>query len=270
MTRRVDTTSADGTALVAVDQGQGPPILIVHGGSSQASSWSRVAAALAARFRVLSLERRLYGISGPSRSPHSMAREAEDVRAVAALAGAPVLLVGHSSGAVVALEAALASPEAFTRLVLYEPPVAVTTPLGGEALERARAALIAGDPGRALAIHLREIVRLPRLSFALLRLVPPVWNKLCAFAPAQIADDEAIEAVGVGVDRYADLDLPVLLLGGARSLAHLRRRLEALAGVLPRLDSVVILPRQGHLANQFAPARVARTIQAFADAGLSH
>jgi pimeloyl-ACP methyl ester carboxylesterase len=35
--------------------------------------------------------------------------------------------------------------------------------------------------------------------------------------------------------------------------------------VLPRLDSVVILPRQGHLANLRAPGEVAQVIASFAD-----
>jgi alpha-beta hydrolase superfamily lysophospholipase len=62
--------------------------------------------------------------------------------------------VGHSSGAVIALEAALASPASFAGLVLHEPPVAVTMPLGGGALARANEALAAGDAGRALKIRI--------------------------------------------------------------------------------------------------------------------
>ena len=95
--------------------------------------------------------------------------------------------------------------------------------------------------------------------------MPPVWQVVRDHAPAQITDDEAIESLGVGLDRYARLDLPVLLLGGGRSPAHLRERLDALAAVLPRLDSVVVLPEQGHLANLRAPGEVAEVIAAFAD-----
>jgi pimeloyl-ACP methyl ester carboxylesterase len=166
---------------------------------------------------------------------------------------------------VVALESALAAPSAFSGMVLYEPPVAVDEPLGGETLRRARAALDAGDPDRAITIHMREIVGAGRLGVAAMRLVPPVWQVVRDHAPAQITDDEAIESLGVGLDRYARLDLPVLLLGGGRSPAHLRERLDALAAVLPRLDSVVVLPEQGHLANLRAPGEVAEAIAAFAD-----
>jgi pimeloyl-ACP methyl ester carboxylesterase len=57
----------------------------------------------------------------------------------------------------------------------------------------------------------------------------------------------------------------VLLLGGGRSPTNLRERLDALAAVLPRLDSVVVLDGQGHLANLRAPGEVAQVIAAFAD-----
>jgi len=175
------------------------------------------------------------------------------------------LLVGHSSGAVVALESALAGPSAFRAMVLYEPPVAVGKPLGGEALRRARAALDASDPDRAIAIHLREIAGVGRLMVTGMRRLPPVWQVIRGHAPAQITDDEAIESLGVGLGRYAHLDLPVLLVGGDRSPAHLRERLDQLAAVLPRLEQVVVLEGHGHMANLNAPQEVARVIAAFAD-----
>jgi hypothetical protein len=107
------------------------------------------------------------------------------------------------------------------------PPVAVTGPLGGDALRRARAALDAGDPDEAIAIHSRDIVGSPPLTVAVMRLLPPVRQAMRRYAAGQIADDEALESLGVGLDRYAGLDLPVLLLGGARSPARLRAGLDA-------------------------------------------
>jgi pimeloyl-ACP methyl ester carboxylesterase len=112
---------------------------------------------------------------------------------------------------------------------------------------------------------MREIVGAGRLVVAAMRLVPPVWRVVRGHAPAQITDDEAIESLGVGLDRYAHLDLPVLLLGGGRSPTQLRAGLDALAAVLPRLDSVVVLDRQGLLANLRAPGEVAQVVAAFAD-----
>ena len=266
--RELLVAGADGGPIPVTDEGQGPAVLLLHPGSADRTSWARVAAALAERFRVLRFDRWTYRDGHADASPagaDAMAAEVADVLAVAAATGGRPLLVGHSSGAVVALESALAAPAAFRAMVLYEPPVAVDEPLGGEALRRARAALDVGDPGRAITIHLREIAGGGRLGVAAMRLVPPVWRFVRGQAAAQITDDEAIESLGVGLDRYARLDLPVLLLGGDRSPAHLRRRLDALAAVLPRLDSVVVLQGQGHLANLRAPGEVAGVVAAFAE-----
>jgi pimeloyl-ACP methyl ester carboxylesterase len=260
----MDVTSADGAHLTVTDEGHGHPIVIVHPGGGTASSWTRVARQLATRFRVLRFDRRPYWIPGGIEPTATMENEVADVLAVTTAAGAPVLLTGHSSGAVVALEAARVSPSSFAGMVLYEPPLAVTSPLGGEALVRARAALEQGDPGRAMQIHLREIVKMPGLTVKLLPLLPPLWRQMTMFAPGQISDDSELESLGVGIERYANVDVPTLLLGGARSPKHLRARLDALADVLPSVESVVILERQGHLANARAPKKVAGIIESFA------
>jgi pimeloyl-ACP methyl ester carboxylesterase len=112
---------------------------------------------------------------------------------------------------------------------------------------------------------MRAIAGVPRLMLAAMRRVPPVWRVVRGHAAAQITDDEAIESLGVGLDRYARLDLPVLLLGGAKSPARLRARLDALAAVLPRLEELVVLEGQGHMANLRASGEVAGVIAAFAD-----
>jgi pimeloyl-ACP methyl ester carboxylesterase len=156
----------------------------------------------------------------------------------------------------------------FDGMVLYEPPVAATIPLGGDALQRARAALTAGKPGRAMKIHLRDIVRVNRRTVATIRLFPPVWRRLRAFAAAQISDDEAIEALGVGLDRYANVDVPACLLGGANSPANLREGLDALAQVLPCVEYTVLLNGHGHAAHLTAATEVAWAVEDFADAVL--
>ncbi len=258
-------TSADGSQFDVLEEGDGFPILIVHPGGSTSSSWTRVARRLATRFRVLRFDRRPYRSHGNVEPAETMDNEVADVLAAAAFAGRPPLLVGHSSGAVVALEAALAAPPRFAGMVLYEPPVAVTSPLGGDALVRARAALDAGEPGQAMKIHLREIVEAPGYLVRLLPAIRPLWRQVTNYAPGQISDDMALESLGVGIDRYAAVEVPALLLGGARSPEHLRARLDALAGVLPQLRSVVILQGQGHLANARSPGKIAHIIETFAD-----
>jgi pimeloyl-ACP methyl ester carboxylesterase len=264
-----DVASADGTQFTVTSVGDGKPILILHPGGSNSSSWLRVATALAARFRVLLFDRRPYRSPGGAGPVTTIANEVGDITAIAEIVGEPMLLVGHSSGAVIALETALISPVTLVGMVLYEPPVAVRAPLGGEALTRANEALAAGDPGTALKIHLREIVQAPRLLVSVVALFPPLWRQMTLFAAGQIDDDNELESLGVGVGRYAHVDIPTLLLGGARSPRHLRERLDALSAVMPRVESVVTLKRQGHLANLWAPRKIARVIETFADTAIN-
>jgi len=246
--------------VVVTERGAGPPILLVHAGGSTGAVWNPVAERLAGAFRVLVYDRPTYRTPTPLRGAAAMTGEVADLRAVAAAVDEPVVVVGHSSGAVVVLEAAL--QQRFAGLLLYEPPVGRS--IDSKALQRARAALDHGDPHAAMVIHARDIVGANRFGVLVFRLLPFVGRPLVAHAAGQIADDEALESLGVGVDRYAAVDVPVLLLGGERSPDHLRAGLEKLAAVLPQADPVEILAGQGHVATVRAPDQVAAVIAGFA------
>jgi len=250
--------------ITVTESGQGsqpPAILVIHGGSANGSAWARVTDALPIGLRALRYDRYPYRADTPRGGGEEiMAREVADVLAIATAISGPLLVVGHSSGAVVALQAA--RQRSFAGLVLYEPPVAVTEPLGGEALKRARAALDAGKAGQAMEIHIRDIVGM-RTVARVMRVFPPLKRAMGRFATGQIADDESLESVGIGLDQYAGITSPALLLGGAKSPAHLRQRLNALAKALPTVDTVII-KGQGHTANLGAPLEVARIIANYA------
>jgi len=256
----VTITSADGTDVVVAQEGSGPVVLIVHGGLSDESPWAKVAAALAPSFRVLRLRRRLYRTERPSDPATDYAREVEDIAAVTATIAKPCLLVGHSSGAVVALEALLAHPEAFAGAVLYEPPVVLEGQVGEPTtVARARAALAADRPGRALRIFLAECVRVPA-ALALLVGVATRFNAdLRRFAGRQIDDTEAIDRLGRRIEAYAAIQTPTLFVSGDKSPAHLGERTRILAAAMPdaRIERLKGL---GHDANDRDPALVATLI----------
>ncbi|HEV2638721.1 MAG TPA: alpha/beta hydrolase [Actinocrinis sp.] len=262
------TTSEDGTPITAIDQGAGPvALLVVHPGGQDETAWDAVAALLAEDFRVVRIRRRIYAGGGAAaRAGPTVATEAADILAVAGQIDGPVFLVGHSSGAVAALEAALRDPAAFTGLLAYEPPLPTSTLVGGEALGRARAALDAGDPLEAMRIHLRDIVLIPAPMVDAILRDPQGQAQLLASAEAQIVDDEALDALGVGCERFAALGLPTTLLQGDQSPDHLLDRTADLAAVLPDAR-VVTLPGQGHVANLMAPHLLAAEIRAAATRG---
>lgn len=261
----VHAHSLDGAPVSALDDGAGPVLLMVHGSGGGAESWDGVIRSLAG-FRVVRLRRRRY-LPGPVLSC-PVAVEAADVLAVAARLDRPALLVGHSSGATVALEAAAARPDAFAGLVLYEPGLPTRGPVGGEAGRRARAALAGGDPAGAVRIHLCETAGLPADLVDLLLADPAERAALLAGAAAQFADLDAIDALGPGTDRYRQLAIPATLVEGATSPHHLRGTLADLAAALPDARTVT-LPGQGHIAHVTAPELLADAIRAAAERAFS-
>lgn len=255
-------TSQDGTEVAALDEGTGPTILILHPGLDDGTSWRKVAGLLAADHRVLVLRRRQYRLDLPAGEGVSIADEVADIAALTTAVGHPVLLVGHSSGAVLALEALAALPSAFAGAVLYEPPVPTDAPLGGEALARAQQAIDDGKAGKAIQIFTRDMVKLPRWQTRVIPLFVALTPKLRRLAPRQIQDVAAIDALGVRLDTYAGIEVPTLLIGGERSPAHLSDRLDALGRSLPRVERA-LLRGQGHSANMRAPQELARLIADF-------
>jgi pimeloyl-ACP methyl ester carboxylesterase len=182
---------------------------------------------------------------------------------VSALAS-PAILVGHSSGAVVALETLVADLRPFVGAVLYEPPLMTEGPIGGpDELALARSAMERNRPGEALQIFLRTMVRLPVLVGVVMRLVTLVNATMRGFVPRQLDDTEALNLLGVRLAAYAQITVPTLLLEGERSPGHLRDRTRALASVLTRAR-VQELRGQGHGANRAAPDELARLISALA------
>jgi pimeloyl-ACP methyl ester carboxylesterase len=259
-----DVTGADNQSFTVTVEGDGHPVVVLHPGSSDADSWARVSDRLADHLRVFRFDRFIYR-HVPDSGSGAMEAEVADLSAVVDSFDEPPVIVGHSSGAVVALEAARTAGSRLAGLVLYDPPLAVQEPLGGGALEEARAALDAGEPGKAVAIFLSDIGRFPKAAVILLQLIPPLWRKQRAYAAAQIADTEAIESLGVGLDRYHGIDLPVLLITGTLSPRHLRSSIEALSRALPTVDSVVTIHRGGHGMHLSCPGTLADAIRAFAD-----
>jgi pimeloyl-ACP methyl ester carboxylesterase len=84
-----------------------PAVALVHGWSGDSSYWNAQLAALKAKYTVLTVDLAGHGGSGRNRTDWSMANYGEDVAAAVGELETPrVVLVGHSMGGPVALEAA--------------------------------------------------------------------------------------------------------------------------------------------------------------------
>jgi pimeloyl-ACP methyl ester carboxylesterase len=118
--------SVNGLSFAYLDEGSGPPMILVHGSISDYREWSSQMTPFAQHYRVIAYSRRYHWPNVPpgKDADASVERQADDLGAIIQAMGiAPAHIVGHSYGATVALNLALRNPELVRTLVLAEPGI---------------------------------------------------------------------------------------------------------------------------------------------------
>ena len=115
--------SKDGTVIGYRQMGDGPGVILFHGGANASQSYSKLGADLSDAFTVYIPDRRGRGLSGPFGDNYSMRREVEDVDALLTETEAHNVF-GLSSGGLIALQAAL-DLRSIRKAVINEPPLDV-------------------------------------------------------------------------------------------------------------------------------------------------
>jgi pimeloyl-ACP methyl ester carboxylesterase len=113
--------SADGTSIAIEVTGHGSAIVLIGGAFNDRTTTAGLAQVLAPYYRAVTYDRRGRGESGDESAGYTADREMEDLKAVIDQLGGTAALVGHSSGAVLALEAAIRRLPV-DKVVAYEPP----------------------------------------------------------------------------------------------------------------------------------------------------
>ena len=201
--------SIDGTAIAFERAGQGPPLILVDGAlcSRSFGPMPKLAPLLTSRFTVYTYDRRGRGESGDTR-PYAVEREIENIQALMREAGAPAFLLGLSSGAARAAEAA-ARGLPIERLALYEPPYMVDpgAPRPPADYEIQLRTLVAGGRrGDAVRLFMR-VVGLPRFLVAVMRFFP-MWPKLEAVAHTLAYDAAVMDGFTLPARRLASIAVP--------------------------------------------------------------
>lgn len=228
------TRSRDGTAIAFERTGEGPPLILVDGAlcSRAFGPAAKMAERLAPHFTVYTWDRRGRNQSGDT-APYAVAREVEDLEALIREAGGGASLLGFSSGAALALEAAAAGLPV-DRLVLYEPPWVGRRNGGPEPDHRGRLEelLRAGKRGAAVTYFMADMVGMPRVIAWAMRLAP-MWRKLEAVAHTLPYDAAVMGDWEVPAERAARVRVPALVLGGEKSPAPLRSAADRAAAAIP-------------------------------------
>ncbi len=242
-------TSADGTRIAYDRQGAGPLLLLVGGAFSGRGDGAGLAALLAGRFTVICFDRRGRGGSADTQ-PYAVAREVEDIAALLAIAPGGAVVYGHSSGAVLALHAALALPRLISKLALYEPPFIVDdsrAPMPTDLPTRLNAALAAGDRDAAAALFLTEAVGVPAGALPYIR-QGPHWPGQMALAhtlPYELAVLGDMAHGAAPLARFAGVHAHALVIDGGASAPWAHHGADAIAAALPHAARST-LAGQGH------------------------
>ncbi|WP_439576268.1 alpha/beta fold hydrolase [Elioraea sp.] len=251
--------------LAATEQGEGPPVVILHGLFGSAQNWGTVAKRLAATHRMIAADLRNHGSS-----PHTAAMDypamAADVAAlIEARADGRAAVIGHSMGGKVAMWLALTRPELVERLVVVDvAPVSYRPALQAYAAAMRALPLRAGMRRAEADAALAPAIADPGERAFLLQNLQfdaagaPAWRlNLAAIEPA-VPVISAFPDPPAGA-RYAG---PALIVSGERSGYVRAEHHPTVLGLFPRAAFVVV-PGAGHWVHAEAPEPFLRAVAPF-------
>jgi pimeloyl-ACP methyl ester carboxylesterase len=261
----------NGHDMAFVEEGEGAPLLLLHGAMCDHRYWAPQMAAFGRRHRTVAPSLRHFW---PERwdgrgDDFTIRQHTEDVAAfVAALGTGPVHLLGHSRGGHVAFRVAQHFPDRVRTLVLAEPggeldatldpaPPRPDGPAGIDAFAEAAGRIRGGDVDGGLALFVGTVSG------------PGAWEALTGRARDAMRDN-AFTLLGQVRERRppfgradaAAIRAPTLLVGAERSPPMYARILDALERCLPAVRRVTI-PGASHPMNHGNPEAFNRAVLDF-------
>jgi pimeloyl-ACP methyl ester carboxylesterase len=228
--------SKDGTAIAYERTGEGPVIILVSGALGEHTAGAPLVALLKDRYAVIAYDRRGRGDSGDTQ-PYALEREIEDIDTLVRAAGGSAFLYGHSSGAVLALEAT-ASGLSIPKLALYEPPFIVDdsrSPVPVDYIERLNKLVSEGRRGDAVEYFMISAVQVPGEIVNQMR-SSPMWSSLEAMAHTLAYDGMIMGSTMSGkalrAEKWSSITQPVLVMDGGASPDWMHHSASQLTGIL--------------------------------------
>jgi len=254
-TRSFRVMSKDGTTLAVDAIGEGTPVVLVGGAFNDRSTVAALAAALAPGHTAVTYDRRGRSGSDDRSVGFHVRDEIDDIAAVIAHVGGRASVFGHSSGAVLALEAALHGVPV-ERVAVYEPALHADADLphpSAGTLGDLKVLVAAGDRDGATQYFMSRILFVPEDVVATIR-SGQGWAFLTAHAltlPYDVLLSRPWELVDR--DRFGALDVPVLAMYGDRTSPALQAATCAVAESVPGAGLLAI-PGEDHSVLQHPEA----------------
>ncbi len=233
-------TSKDGTTIAFDQSGKGPALILVGGAFEQRamdSETSQLAALplLSQHFTVFHYDRRGRGDSTDTQ-PYAVEREIEDIEALINEAGGSAFVSGISSGAILAMEAAIKLGNRIRKLAMYEAPYN-DDEATGQALRKFRTqfkeALGEGRRGDAVGSFLL-LMGMPAEHLDGMHQLPmwPMWEAIAptfGYEAALMGEDGSVPTA-----RAASIAVPTLIMDGkATPYPFMHTTAVALAQAIP-------------------------------------
>ena len=258
-----------------LQEGSGPPLVLVHGIEDAPHSWQRIIPEFASSYTTIAIDLvrstwRPAGLTGFA--PEALAELIAGFLNAARIYRAT--LIGSSLGGLACLRVALSRPERVRALVLADsaglgrevnPALALSAlPVLGEAM-----ALMART---WLGAQLRVLSRLP-LLFARASQIPTSWFReqrrqtaVPGFLESSLAmireDSDSLWQRDVVLDQLRELDVPTQIVWGSEDrMIPLSHGVEAARSI--RHSALVVLERCGHLPQVEVPSRFCQTTLPF-------
>ena len=251
--------STDGATIGYRQLGHGPGIVVLHGAASTGYHHMQLAKALAGTFTIYLVDRGR-GLSSPFGKNYSVQTEVENLNAVLNKTGAHNVF-GVSSGAIIALQAALSLPS-ILKVAIYEPPLLIQDPAA--VLAQFDREMAQGNLAAAMVIVMKAA-----------QMGPPVFNyipnwlleqltmmmmageeknpqgeylTMRVLAPTLHDDSQLVAEMSGKQGNFKSIRAEILLLGGSKSPAYLKAGLDDLEVILPQAKRVEF-PGLGHAAS---------------------
>ena len=231
-------TSKDGTTIAFDQSGQGPVVILVDGALQYRvfdQGMNELAELLSQHFTVIHYDRRGRGDSTDT-LPYALEREIEDIEAIIDDVGGSAALYGISSGAALAMEAALALPDKVSKLVMYEVPYnddESAQQAWKEYVRQLQGLLDVGRKGDAVGLFMMLVGASPA-DVEGIKQTPmwPLWESightLAYDHIAALGEDAAVPE-----ERAANVSVPTLVMDGSQSFPFMHATAVALAKVMP-------------------------------------
>ena len=249
------------------DQGDGQPLVFIHGSLLDYRYWANEIDHFSQYFRVIAPSRRHHWPNSKPKGEFtylSGEHTKDMIEFVDKVAGEPVHLVGHSYAGYLAIEMASQRPGLCRSLVLMEPggPIEPMPPFPapGQTFAKAANLYLSGEIEKACALFMDTVCTSPK------------W-KDCSKNFKQMTLDnvhtvvEQIKEIRPAIksSQLRQIACPTLLLMGKNTPKPFPQIIEAAASSMPHAQ-IATIPQASHLMNQDNPVAYIRTLSEFVEA----